>query len=179
MMKFADSEISWKGSSLSHLLYFAEKMRELMKAALSIIDTYNYKNEVILKKQDDDPVWSLKQYEHYCPSPVRHSPWHFFPRYLSKKEFLDPYNALEKFTHYQTFSKWKYTLKELLHHALSRTGITELNGSTGILHTYILLHKLIEGSHLLAIRMDAEQPKPNNLKWKNKNQEEQSSPANQ
>jgi len=177
MIKTADSETSWKGSSPSHLLYFSEKMKELMKAAFSIISSYNYNDEVVLQKQEDDPIWSLTQYEHYCSGHIRYTPWHFFPRYLSQKEFLDPYKALEKFTRHQTLSEWKQTFKELLHHALSSTRINEFNNSTGIIHKYIHLHKLIEAAHLIAIRMDAEQPKPNNLKWK-KEEEQQSSCGN-
>ena len=64
----------------------------------------------------------------------------------------------------------KQTFKKLLHHALLSTGINEFNDSTGIIHTYIHFHKLIEAAHLIAIRMDAEQPKPNNLKRKNRNE---------
>lgn len=172
MIKTADSERSWKGSSPSHLLYFSEKMKELMKAAFSIISFRDYHNEVILVKQNNDYIWSLTQYEHYCSGHTRYTPWQFFPRYLSKKEFLDPYKALERFTKYQSLVKWKHTFKELLHHALSPVSLNEFNDSTGILHTYIHLHKLIEATHLIAIRSDAQLPKPNNLKWKDKKQTE-------
>ena len=172
MIKTADSEISWKSTSPSHLLYFTEKMKELIKAAFSIVNSYDYKNEVILQKQENEHTWSLKEYQHYCSSHVRYTPWHFFPRYLSKKEFLDPYKALEKFTQYQSLAKWKHTLKELLHHALSSVSIHEFNEATGILHIYIHLHKLIEATHLIAIRSDAEQPKSNILKWKDRIQPE-------
>jgi hypothetical protein len=55
---------------------------------------------------------------------------------------------------------------------LSCSSINEFNDGTGILPIYIHLHKLIEATHLIAIRSDAEQPKPNHLKWKNKNQPE-------
>ena len=134
---------------------------------ISIREFSRYKNEVVLEKQNNDPIWSLIQYQHYCSGHVRYTPWHFFPRYLSKKEFLDPYKALEKFTQYQTLAKWKHTFKELLHHALSPTGINEFNGSTGIIHTYIHLHKLIESTHLIAIRSDAEQPTNTHLLFKN------------
>ena len=48
--------------------------------------------------------------------------------------------------------------------------MNEFNDSTGILHIYTQLHKLIEATHLIAIRSDAEQPKPNHLKWKDKKQ---------
>jgi hypothetical protein len=147
-------------------------MKELMKAAFSIIGFHDYRDEVILEKPDADTLWSLTQYEHYCSGHARSTPWHFFPRYLSQKEFVDPYKALKKFTQYRSLAKWKYTLKELLHHALSSTGINEFNGSTGIIHTCILLHKLIEASHLIAIRINAEPEKPNKLKWKKKEETE-------
>jgi len=123
MIKTADSERSWKASSPSHLLYFSEKMKELMKVAFSIICFHDYRNEVVLEKEDNDPLWSLTEYQHYCSGHVRYTPWHFFPRYLSRKEFLDPYKALERFTQYQNFTKWKHTFKELLHHALSPASI--------------------------------------------------------
>ncbi len=156
MIKTAGSRKIWAGRSPSDLLFFSEKMEELMEAAWSLVTRYDYKPVVILDKDTSDTVWSLAGYEMYCGRHVNYTPWDFFPRHLNKKEFLDPYKALEKFTGCHSLDKWKDIFKEFLFHALSPNSIDQFDDAPAILHTYIHLHKLIEATHLIEVRSNSE-----------------------
>lgn len=175
MIKTSDSEKIWTGRSPSDLLFFTEKIEGLMEAVFSIVGRYHYNHEAILEKDENDPLWSLTEYELYCGGHANSTPWDFFPRHLSRKEFLDPYRALEKFTKYHSLGKWKDVFKDLLFHALSPHSLNEFDDGTGILRTYIHLHKLIEASHLIAIRSETEIRQPRYLKWKNRKEPEKQS----
>jgi hypothetical protein len=84
--------------------------------------------------------------------PPQRYPWDFFPRHLSKKEFLDPYKALEKFASFRNIDQWKQVIRDLAIHALSEIPLNEFDDSNSILRTYIHLNKLIEATHLIEIR---------------------------
>lgn len=152
IIKTADKENSWKGRSPSDVLFYMDNLTELAEAAFSIVETYDHKNEVILDHNKIENIWSLAQYHTWCGWHTHATPWDFFPRHLSKKEFLDPYRALEKFTAYRSLHAWKETLKDILFHALSPTSIAEFDDGTSILGTWLHLHKLLEASHLIEVR---------------------------
>lgn len=167
MIKTADAEKIWKGRSPADLLYFVERLEELIEAVFSLTESYDHKTETILNESDND-TWLLNQYETYCGWHIHSSPWDFFPRHLSKKEFLDPYRALEKFTRYQSLNKWKAVLKEILSHALSPNSISEFDDGTSILGTWLQLHKLLEATHLIHVRSEDETKRRQRYKWKDR-----------
>ncbi|MEI9911758.1 MAG: hypothetical protein WDO71_20180 [Bacteroidota bacterium] len=114
----------------------------------------------------DDKHWWLTKYETYCGWHKGDTPWQFFPRHLSQKEFLDPWKALQKIRRYKNVEEWKEQLRDLLHEALSDSVLD--NGMSGeeALDTWLLLHKLLEATHLIevrAIKEDKDGPRP---KWK-------------
>ena len=180
MIKTADSGKTWKGGSPSDLIYFTEKLNELIDAVYYIVHRFEYRPEVILSKYSNDDSWDLKDYSTYCGWHSNSSPWDFFPRHLSKKEFLDPYKALEKFTKYSNHFRWKDVIKDILSHALSQVYLDEFDNGKRILRTYIHLHKLIEATHLIEVRIVEDEIKPRR-KWKDRNQMEMQStePPNQ
>lgn len=165
-IKTADSEKIWKGRYPADVLYFTGHLVQLAKAAFDIMERYDYLQEAIIGEEDTNPYWMLQQYESYCGWHMNATPWDFFPRHLSQKEFLDPYKALEKFTRYRSFSRWKAAIKELREHALSPNSIAEFEDGTGLLGTWIMLHKLIEACHLLEVRSAEE--KQRRFKWKDR-----------
>ncbi len=168
LIRTADSEKKWKGASPSDLLYFSEKTGELIEAVYTITGRYDYHPEVILDKDLEDKCWSLSEYDMYCGWHLNESPWDFFPRHLSKKEFLNPYRALEKFCGYHRMDKWMDIIKDLLFHALSPHSIDEFDDGTGILRTYIHLNKLVEAAHLVDLRTDSKHNKRRKFKWKDR-----------
>jgi hypothetical protein len=160
LIKKADSEKSWNRSACCDVLFFSEKLSELIEAGYEIADTVNYRSEVALGKDSGKDIWHLTDYNNYCGTHRNDTPWDFFPRHLSKKEFLDPYKALEKFTCFRNIDQWKQTIKDLAYHALSKVQLNEFDDSKSILRTYIHLNKLIEATHLIDIRFQPETPKP-------------------
>jgi len=172
MIKTAGSGKTWKGRSPSDLIYFTEKLGELIDAVYYIVNRFEYRPEAILDKEINEDLWLLNDYALYCGWYAGESPWDFFPRHLSKKEFLDPYRAFEKFSKYNNHLRWKEVVKDILFHALSAVYLDEFDDGTDILRTYIHLHKLIEAAHLIEVRIteDAQQPR---RKWKDRNKSEQ------
>lgn len=166
-IKTAGSEKVWKGTYPADVLYFTGMLEGLMEAAFSIIERYDFRPEVEITSGDLNDPWFLNKYEIYCGWHTDLTPWDFFPRYLSKKEFLDPYRALRKFTRYRSLTSWKQALKELLEYALSPHSINDFDDGTSMLGTWIYLHKLIEASHLIEVRYDDEVKRPR-FKWKDR-----------
>jgi hypothetical protein len=169
MIKTADSGKSWNGRSPSELLYFTEKLEGLIDAVYSIVHRFEYRPEIILSKNINEDIWNLTDYPIYCGWYGNSSPWDFFPRHLSKKEFLNPYKALEKFTKYTNHFRWKDLVRDILFNALSAVYLDEFDNGKRILRTYIHLHKLIEATHLIEVRMMEDEKKPRK-KWKDKDE---------
>jgi hypothetical protein len=168
MIKTADAEKIWKGSSPSDVLFFTEKMEELIEAVFAIVGRYDYKSEAVIENIEDEKLWFLSEYQLYCGWHIHSTPWDFFPRHLSKKEFCDPYKALEKFTAYRSHYQWKDVLREFLFHALSPNSISEFDDGTSLLQSYIHLHKLIEATHLIEVRTNTKSNQPHRNRWKQK-----------
>jgi len=160
LIKKADSEKSWNRSACCDVLFYTEKIIELIEAVFHIVNTYDQHEDVTLDKEAGEEIWLLKDYGSWCGSHRNDTPWDFFPRHLSKKEFLDPYKALEKFTSFRNIDQWKQTIKDLAYHALSEVPLNEFDDSKSTLRTYIHLNKLIEATHLIEIRMRPATPKP-------------------
>ena len=171
IIKTADSGKILKGDMPCDILYFTEKITKLTEAVFTIINTIDHRPEIILNKDINSNSWLLTVYDDYCGWHIGDTPWDFFPRHLSKKEFLDPYRALEKFTRYRNLHQWKEVIKDLQYHALSDIPIDEFNDDKGILRTYIHLNKLIEATHLIEVRIQPDQSKPYR-KWKDRLEKE-------
>ncbi len=159
-IKTADSGKTWNHSSPCDVVYFSEKISELIEAVFTIINTFDHRPEVILTRDTGDECWLLTDYDNYCAWHHGDTPWDFFPRHLTKKEFLDPYIALKKFTRFRNIHQWNETIKDIAWHSLSDVSLDEFYDNKSVLRTYIHLNKLIEATHLIEIRMQPEQPKP-------------------
>lgn len=75
--------------------------------------------------------------------------WDFFPRYLTSKEYKNPYRTLKRFFRYQSAQQWELTLYDVLDAALSSYGEeTDLD----LLSIYYYLLKLMEALNLIELR---------------------------
>ncbi len=72
-----------------------------------------------------------------------------FPRFLSVKEFCNPYKVFRKFFKYQDADEWVHDLEEIVDSALSKN-----NGELGLemITIYSHLVKLTEAAHLINVR---------------------------
>lgn len=165
LIKTAGSGKLWKGACPANSIYFSERLHLLTEAVFSLHEEYDYRKEIVLDKGAD--VWMLNQYEIYCGWHYVSTPWDFFPRHLSKKEFTDPYKATKKFTNHHSLRKWKKIIEELCYHSLSPHSFTELDEETNIIDIWLHLHKLVEATHLISVRMTDDERKPRK-KWKDR-----------
>jgi hypothetical protein len=158
MLKASYSEDYWRKSDPGSLLFFQERIEELMKATYLLTVKKNktlqkkearLKNEV-LERAIDPAV--------YVGWPEGNAMWEFFPRSLSKKEFINPYIAFEKFFDFKNLNEWLAQFKELINYALSPYG-KESALDIDYLQTNNLLQKLIEASHLIHVRVNKRGPR--------------------
>ena len=77
--------------------------------------------------------------------------WDYFPRCLSRKEFINPYLNLKRFFQLQDIKQWKIDLEAVLNKALSNTN-EQLEINIDILSMYFYLTKLFEAAHLIDVR---------------------------
>ncbi len=166
-LKAANSNKIWKHASPADLICFCQQLEQLLQAVFTLVEEGNRVEEARLSTPIDDNTL-LNNYQAWCGWHRNSTPWDFFPRHLSKKEFIDPWKALEKITRSQSCTQWKNQLSNILQYALSKADYTELDNQPSLLQTYLLLHKLLEATHLIevrAIKEDTSGPRP---KWKNR-----------
>ena len=158
ILKAAYSEDYWKKSHPGSLLFFQERTEELMKATYLFIA--KKKNKTIEKKEaklKNEVLEMAIDPETYVAWPKGDAMWEYFPRALSKKEFINPYLAFEKFFHFKDLKEWLAHFKELINYALSSYG-NESALDIDYLKTNTLLQKLIEASHLIHVRVNKPGP---------------------
>ena len=153
MLKASYSEDYWKKSDPGSLLFFQERIEELMRATYLLTGK---KNKTIQKKEarlkNEVPEAAIDPVV-YVGWPKWDAMWEFFPRSLSKKEFINPYIAFEKFFDFKNLNEWLTHFKELINYALSPYG-KESALDIDYLQTNNLLQKLIEASHLIHVRVN-------------------------
>jgi hypothetical protein len=167
LIKTAASYKTWKGACPANAIYFTDRLYLLAEAAFTIQQQYDYREEVVLDKENTGDIWMLDRYDIYCGWHRHSTPWHFFPRHLSQKEFIDPYRALKKFTGKYPLSEWKEILKELCFYSLSPHCLDGFDDGVSIIVLSQLLHKLIEATHLIEVRFQPGPPKKRR-QWKDR-----------
>lgn len=149
-LKAAESNQIWDKGAPTDLLYFFECMETLLPAIYSIVKDGNKTKRVILLKSPNS--FDLTQYHLYCGRYDRHTPWDYFPRNLSAKEYRDPYKALLKFTAKASKKEWKETLHYLLSYALGANSLSELGVNLELISISEHLQKMLDACHLFYVR---------------------------
>jgi hypothetical protein len=88
----------------------------------------------------------------YCGIKTYLSEWDYLPRFLSMKEYVNPYLAFKKFFKYQDLEKWKEDLHEILDYALVKDNFFNAGIEIDIFSIYFHLSKLVEAAHLIDVR---------------------------
>jgi hypothetical protein len=154
MLKAAGSRYCWREEDPGSLLYFQQKMTDLMKAAHSLAKTGGNSRPGferarlvpdLLDRETLDP--SL-----YSDKRAGNSAWSLFPRFLSGREFIDPYRAFRTFFAKKSIKTWKKDLKEIIFYALSPHDSKEDLMDFDFLRINLSLQKLVEAAHLIWIR---------------------------
>ncbi|HLA57321.1 MAG TPA: hypothetical protein VK622_01100 [Puia sp.] len=153
MLKAAYCEDYWRKSDPGSLLFFQEQMEKLMKATYLLTAK---KNKTVKKKEaklKNEVLGMVIDPATYVGRLNGDAMWECFPRVLSRKEFINPYLAIEKFFTYKNLNEWLAHFKELIYYALSPYG-NESALDIDYLKANNLLQKLIEASHLIHVRVN-------------------------
>ena len=139
----------WKKEDPGRLLHFHERLGCPVEACFLIHQSGNQHEEAIIIQKEDGPKIDLMNPAHFASTHVNNDNWDFFPRSLSRKEYLNPYLAIDKFFKYQTLPEWRDTLYELLYNAF--TSHPDVAGQD-LLDIYKSVWKLVESGHLIKTR---------------------------
>lgn len=141
IMRYAESDEICRHKSPGDVLFYMRIIRSLVKAADSLKEI---KNGPVMVSEAD--VFNKKYYKsHYQSS----SGWADFPRFLSVKEFCNPYKVFTKFFKCQGCEEWEHDLEEIVDAALSKN-----SGELGfeMIAIYSHLVKIVEAAHLINVR---------------------------
>ena len=156
-IKAAESSQLWNKAAPNDLLYFFESLEGLLGPVFRIVKEGKVTRKVILPKSPNSP--DLTQFHLYCSGYDQLTPWDYFPRTLSVKEYRNPYKALEKFTAKASKKEWKETLNYLLSYALGANSLSELGVHLELVRISESLQKLLEACHLIYVRTPIQTPK--------------------
>jgi hypothetical protein len=141
ILHHAEANDIYREKSPCDVLLFMRVIRSLIKAADSLKEIK--KGPIVVSEAD---AFNKKYYKsHYEIS----DEWEEFPRFLSVKEFCNPYKVFRKFFKYQDLHAWVHDLEETADCALSKN-----KGELGLemIAIYSHLVKLTEAAHLINVR---------------------------
>lgn len=141
ILHYAEANEIYCQKSPCDVLLFMRIIRSLIKAADHLKEIK--KGPITVSEGD---AFNQKYYRsHYLSS----NEWEEFPRFLSVKEFCNPYKVFRKFFRYQQCEEWVHDLEEIADCALSNN-----NGELGLemITIYSHLVKLTEAAHLINVR---------------------------
>jgi hypothetical protein len=154
-----DSIVSYR-KTIKKSLFFAEKKKIFHKGdPCNLVFDFKVFNSVVkaadsINRQNREPTSIISSTEFmdtrlYSRETRYFTPWDFFPRHVTRKEYKNPYRALKIFFQYQSAQQWELTLHDVLDAALSSYGEeTDLD----LLSIYYYLLKLMEALHLIELR---------------------------
>jgi hypothetical protein len=154
LLKAAYSEDYWKKSDPGSLLRFEQQMLELIAACHGLTRPEKYRTKRKNFALADESVFENGlEPSSYCGSYNHKKVWEFFPRNLTRREFLNPYKAYTGFFADKDLQFRQTEFKEMVTFALEPFG-----NETGIDYDYLDIHirlqKLVEASHLIDVRVN-------------------------
>ncbi|MGN6491643.1 MAG: hypothetical protein ACTHLE_06560 [Agriterribacter sp.] len=130
LLYYAGEDKIFHQRSPADVLLYLKSIRSLIKAA----DALKHKKQL--------PANTLAN----SGSVAGGDTWNEFPRFLSQKEYANPYRVFRKFFKYRRVEQWVKDWEELVEAALSRNrGDLDVNA----IAVYRLLVKLLEAAHVL------------------------------
>ncbi|TWF39591.1 hypothetical protein FHW36_10528 [Chitinophaga polysaccharea] len=146
--------------SASGLQFFYERTELLIEAAFLVEQLDNSGRKAITIQGEDEEEIDLMNPRLFCAW-IRQSKgeaiayrevWENFPRSLTYKEFLNPYQVLGKFFSFLTLGEWRELLRELFSMGISRRTFLDETLDFDMLGIKKHLEKLIEAGHLIDVR---------------------------
>lgn len=142
----------WKKHGPGNTLYFYEQLIRLVEAASLIrqLDTSN--RAANLSEKVNLESESVLDLDLFCSQSQREVSWHFFPRSLTPKQFVNPYLVFDKFFELKSLGEWRDDLHNLLHLSLTAYDPSALGELLDILSIQRRLCQLADATHLINIR---------------------------
>ena len=140
----------WKHKSPADLLDFYERQIQLIEATWLIQQMDNAGNPAIISSYQEEE--QLMRIDLYCNPFYKQFALDFFPRVLSRKEYLNPYKVFPKFFKFYTLSEWKQNLYNALHLSLTNTKGGYADNIDEILKIEKFMVKVAEACHLIFVR---------------------------
>jgi hypothetical protein len=119
-----------------------------MRLVKSLIKAAN-----ILKEKKNGPI-DVSEHDafnknYYCSHYQPSNGWEQFPRFISLKEFCNPYRVFKKFFKYENADEWLHDWEQMVD-----AGLSPCSGELNIemIAVYTHLCKLTEAAHLINIR---------------------------
>lgn len=141
LIKFATVPKIYSEKPPADVILYKRMINSTIKAAHALKDK---KCSAIVVDKDD--LLNTKYYQsHYMFT----DNWTDFPRFVTKKEYCNPYLAFRKFFNYKPLNKWIILWRGIVDDALNPDGGGYLEHE---LTVYVHLAKLIESAHLLDVR---------------------------
>jgi hypothetical protein len=141
LMEYCISSKMYKEKPAADVLLYMRIIHSVIKAAHILKEKKS--SEIVLDKND------LLNNKYFFSNRTLDDDWTDFPRFLSKKEYCNPYKVFRKFFKYQALDSWLTIWKDIIDGALcpeeARFSINEL-----IVYTYLV--KLVEAAHLIDVR---------------------------
>ena len=151
LLRAASSKQVWKGVP-ANLLFLQEQLQELMTAAFTLGHSWQKEQKAIVPPNWQHGLWSFNSPAIYYGWQQKASAWHCFPRYLSKKAFLNPYHAIQQFSNYANQATWTEILHAMVHHAFSQSAYHEYGYAIPLITAGEKLYQLVEACHLVSVR---------------------------
>jgi len=142
----------WSKGHPRTLIHVGERLEKLIEA-LYLIQREDDKvtsNPSIVNP--DEVKKDVVNPELYCGWSEMFFPWDYFPRHLTREEYINPYKALRKFFKYKSLPEWKGLIKELMDCALSPHSVYDLGSYFNVLKISSMLQKIVEAAHLIEVR---------------------------
>lgn len=146
-----NSERGWYKEVPCMLLAFYEEILALIEAVWLIQKEDNSDKDADLSSKEVD-ISEFMDIEMKKKPSDEHFAFEYFPRFLTRKEYLNPYKVLTKFFKVYTLEQWKQELHSALHVALSECNLEDSGYSIDVLKIKTCLDKLVDACRIISIR---------------------------
>src|SRR5690242_2597275 len=142
----------WKGQCPGDLIVFYEEFEFLADAVKKIAAAGCKRQAAIIKTDDENEAPDCSRFELYCHKTDKSVWWMYVPKYLSAKEFFNPYKALKKVVRFLQQDDFNDLFEYIVQYALSYDSFTDASLEWDTLKINIMLQKLTEAAYLLLVR---------------------------
>lgn len=157
-LKAATKNDYWKESYPARLLYFYEMLEKLAEAAYLVNTMDNRHAAAVLMKTPEQNI-DFMQTAYYFRAQTKGLAWDYFPRSLSKKQFINPYLVFRKFFKYRKLPVWRDVLYDLLYNSfVAQTELEPSEYDLVIIQKH--LKRLVEATYLIDIRTNVKENSP-------------------